>query len=77
MTYELPEIAADKLPLASKYPYKLRVEIEWPQSIEHQGCLYHRERYGINIAKGLPSCEYVREHHHRIWLQIDGTIMED
>ena len=62
----------------AKYPVKVKYDVEWPDTIMHNGVEYYREydRSGYR-TDGCPSHRYsdinVRDF---IWLDLDGTIKD-
>ena len=66
---------------ASKYPYKIGVQVEFPAIMEHKGVHYHwYNKLGTDVQKGLPCACYQNTEggrDRRIWLCCDGTITED
>lgn len=69
------------VPAEPKYPFKLKVEVEWPNTVKHEGetyYFYHKE--GVRISDQCPCANYqcmTKDYDKRLWLGLDGKIEED
>jgi len=74
------EVPADKLPIESAaVPYKVKLDVEWPKSIQHRGARYRLTgKEGVRFKDNMPTAEYeVAGTGRRAWLGIDGAIEDD
>jgi hypothetical protein len=68
-----------------KYPYKIKVEVEWPAKYWHeeqQRFFYFDSVLGERLSDGCPSAKYwshgqYAEFEDSIWLNLDGTVTEE
>ena len=69
------------LPASSKYPCKVGVVIEWPNSVTYKGKQYYQyNKYATETKSGLPLASYKLAEEYtdaRLWLRCDGLITED
>jgi len=74
------EVPADSLPiLTAKFPYVVKVDVDWPRAIQHRGARYRfTGKEGVRFKDNLPSAEYeLPGTGRRAWLGIDGSIEDD
>ena len=74
------EVPADRLPIATaKIPYVVKVDVEWPRAIKHNGASYRSTgKEGTRFSDNLPCAEYqLPGMGRRAWLGIDGVIEDD
>ena len=58
-----------------KYPYKIKVEVDWPITIEYNGKTYWFSNSGSKISNGMPCARYYDlDNIDVVWLDIDGTM---
>lgn len=69
------------VPAAPKYPFKLKVDVEWPNTVEYKGNTYFfYNKEGLRLSDQCPSACYrhmTDEFDQRLWLGLDGKIEED
>lgn len=74
------EVSADRLPIeTATVPYKVKLDVEWPKSIQHRGKRFRRTgKEGVRTKDNIPTAEYeLPGTGKRAWLGIDGAIEDD
>ena len=76
------QIDSAVLPPVTRYPFKIKVEVEWPNTVEYDGETYFfYHKVGVRISDQCPVACYqcITEDNldKRLWLGLDGQIEED
>ena len=69
-----------EVPFDCVFPHTVKVvmEIDWPAAHTHEGSRYYQtSKVGISRLNGQPSAEYEDAEARRIWINADGSVVED
>jgi hypothetical protein len=70
----LEQIAKDK----TRYDCQFLVQVTWPTTVIHDDQRYcETGKEGVRRSDGMPSAEYEADNGRRLWLGLDGVVVED
>jgi hypothetical protein len=62
----------------NQYVCQFHVQINWPRSVIHDNQRYYTTgKDGLRRSDGMPSAEYEADKGRRLWLGLDGVVVED